>query len=364
MKVMIVLGTRPEIIRLSLIIKRLDKLNIETVLVHTGQNYDPKLSDIFFKELGLRNPDYRLNIKESTVGAQIGKIIALTEEVMVKEKPDSLLVLGDTNSSLCVIPAARLKIPILHMEAGNRAFDWRIPEEKNRTIIDHVSDWLFPYTERSKENLLREGFASEYIFVCGNPIAEVLESYSNEIESSNILEELNVSQGNYFLATMHREENVDNPEMLKNIVNGFNLIVEKYNKPLIWSVHPRTKSKLEAGDYKLNNLIKASEPFGFFDFAKLEKNAFCVLTDSGTVSEECSLFKVPTVIVRETTERPESVQSGSNILSGTTSPDMMLMAVKVMSESPSNWTSPYSEDKNVSNKIVQFIIHHKPIKIK
>lgn len=364
MKVLIVLGTRPEIIRLSLVIKRLDKLGIKTVLVHTGQNYDPKLSDIFFKELGIRKPDYHLAIKEKTVGAQIGKIISLTEEVMIKERPDCLLVLGDTNSSLCVITAARLRIPILHMEAGNRAHDWRIPEEKNRKIIDHISDWLFPYTERSKENLIKEGFPAEYIFVSGNPITEVLNYYDKDIEKSDVLEKLHLTTEKYFLATMHREENVDDPLMLKNIVDGFNLIVEKYKLPLIWSIHPRTMSKLDAGKFKLNPLVKENDPFGFFDFTKLEKNALCVLTDSGTVSEECSLYGVPTVAVRQTTERPESVESGSNILSGTTDPTQMLLAVDVMLESRGKWTSPYVGDTNVSDKMVQFIIHRKPVKTK
>src|SRR3972149_192529 len=245
MKVLIVLGTRPEIIRLSLVIKRLDELGIKCVLVHTGQNYDPKLSDIFFEELGLRKPDYHLAIKEKMVGAQIGKIISLTEEVMIKERPDCLLVLGDTNSSLCVIPAARLRIPILHMEAGNRAYDWRIPEEKNRKIVDHISDWLFPYTERSRENLIKENFPAEYIFVTGNPITEVLNYYDKDIDKSPILEKLHLASQKYFLATMHREENVDDPVMFKNIVDGFNLIVEKYKLPLIWSIHPRTRSKLD-----------------------------------------------------------------------------------------------------------------------
>ena len=364
MKVLIVLGTRPEIIRLSIIIKQLDELGIKTVLVHTGQNYDPKLSEIFFKELGLREPDYFLAVKEETVGAQIGKIISQAEEVLIKEKPDCLLILGDTNSSLCVIPAARLRIPILHMEAGNRAHDWRIPEEKNRKIIDHVSDWLFPYTERSKENLLGEGFPAEYIFVSGNPITEVLRHYAKDIEKSTILKNLKLFPKKYFLATTHREENVDDPIMFKNIIEGFNLIVQKYKLPLIWSVHPRTRSKIVTGNFNLDPLIIAAEPFGFFDFANLEKNALCVLTDSGTVPEECSLFGVPTVVVRQTTERPESVESGSNILSGTTDPKQILLAVNVMLDTRGKWSSPYKNDLDVSMKMAQFIIHRKPPKTK
>jgi len=364
MKILTILGTRPEIIRLSLIIKKLDKIGIKNMVVHTGQNYDSKLSDIFFKELDLREPDYYLGIKEDTVGAQIGKIIEKSENVILKEKPDILLVLGDTNSALSAISAARHKVPIMHMEAGNRCFDWRVPEEKNRVIIDHISDWLLPYTERSKENLIKEGISSEFIFVSGDPITEILEFYKNKIEKSDILKKLGLKKKDYFLVTAHREENVDDPKTLDTIIQGLNLIAEKFNKDLIFSVHPRTKSKLSKAKTKLSKKIKMNEPFGFFDFVKLEKDALCVISDSGTVQEECSILKTPTVTIRETTERPETVECGSNILSGTLDSKRILDSVIYMLNFSNDWVSPYEKDINVSDKIIKFILHQKPNKIK
>jgi len=362
MKILIILGTRPEIIRLNLIIKKLDKIGIKNTVVHTGQNYDPKLSDIFFKDLSLKEPDYYLGIKEDKVGAQIGKIIEKSEEIILKEKPDFLLVLGDTNSALSAIVAARHSIPIMHLEAGNRCFDWRVPEEKNRVIIDHISDWLVPYTRRSKENLIKEGISQELIFVSGNPITEVLEFFKDKIEQSDILNKLKLKEKNYFLATLHREENVDEASVLKTIIEGLNLVVEKLDKTLVFSVHPRTKDRLSKSKIRLSKKIKISEPLGFFDFVKLEKNALCVLTDSGTVQEECSILKTPTVTIRETTERPETIECGSNILSGTTESKKILESVKQMIILDNNWISPYEKDFNVSDKIIKFIIHQKPKK--
>jgi len=364
MKILTILGTRPEIIRLSLIIKKLDKLGIKNTIIHTGQNYDSKLSDIFFKDLDLREPDYHLGIKENTVGAQIGKIIEKSEDVILKEKPGILLVLGDTNSALSAISAARHKIPIMHMEAGNRCFDWRVPEEKNRLIIDHISDWLLPYTERSKENLIREGISSEFIFVSGNPITEILEFYKDKIGKSDILNKLSLKKKDYFLVTAHREENVDDADTLDVIIQGLNLVAEKFNKDIVFSVHPRTKSKLSKTKITLSKKIKISEPFGFFDFVKLEKDALCVISDSGTVQEECSLLKTPTVTIRETTERPETVECGSNILSGTSNPKKILDSVIHMLDLSNDWISPYEKDTNVSDKIIKFILHQKPKKIK
>ena len=362
MKILTILGTRPEIIRLSLIIKELDRINIKNITVHTGQNYDSKLSDIFFKDLDLRKPDYYLGIKEDKVGAQIGKIIEKAEEIILKEKPELLLVLGDTNSALSAISAARHSVPILHLEAGNRCFDWRVPEEKNRVIIDHISDWLVPYTERSKENLIKEGISSEFIFVSGNPIREVLEYFKDKIEESDILNKLKIKEKDYFLITAHREENVDDPDILNVIIKGLNLVAVKFKKDLIFSVHPRTKSKLSKSKIKLSKNIRVSEPFGFFDFVKLEKNALAVITDSGTVQEECSILKTPTVTIRETTERPETVECGSNILSGTSDSEKIFETVNQMLKINNDWISPYENDLNVSNKITKFLLHQKPKK--
>ena len=362
MKILTILGTRPEIIRLSLIIKELDRINIKNITVHTGQNYDSKLSDIFFKDLDLRKPDYYLGIKEDKVGAQIGKIIEKAEEIILKEKPDLLLILGDTNSALSAISAARHSVPILHLEAGNRCFDWRVPEEKNRVIIDHISNWLVPYTERSKENLIKEGISSEFIFVSGNPIREVLEYFKDKIEESDILNKLKIKEKDYFLITAHREENVDDPDILNVIIKGLNLVAVKFKKDLIFSVHPRTKSKLSKSKIKLSKNIRVSEPFGFFDFVKLEKNALAVITDSGTVQEECSILKTPTVTIRETTERPETVECGSNILSGTSDSEKIFETVNQMLKINNDWISPYENDLNVSNKITKFLLHQKPKK--
>jgi len=363
MKILTILGTRPEIIRLHLIIQKIEKLGIKNTFVHTGQNYDPQLSDIFFKELNLRKPDYYLGVKENKAGAQIGKIIAKSEEIIEKEKPDLLLILGDTNSALSAISAARHKVPIMHLEAGNRCFDWRVPEEKNRVLIDHISDWLLPYTERAKENLTREGIDPKFIFVSGNPIAEVLKYYEDKINQNNVLERLKLKPKDYFVVTAHREENVDDPDVLKSIIQGLNLVAKKYKKFLIFSVHPRTKSKLPQLKLRLSPKIYLSEPFGFFDFVKLEKEARCVITDSGTVQEECSLLKTPTVTIRESTERPETIECGSNVLSGITS-QKILETVNFMIKLNNDWVSPYEKDTNVSDKIVKLIIHQKPSKIK
>ncbi len=359
MKVMTILGTRPEIIRLSLIIKRLDEVRIKNIVVYTGQNYHPRLSTIFFKELKIRKPDIYLNVKEKRVGSQIARIIERSEEVLLKEKPDLLLVLGDTNSGLSSIAATRHFIPILHMEAGNRCFDWRVPEEKNRKIIDHISDWLFPYTANSRENLIREGIAPTKIIVSGNPISEILRYYQDSFEKSKILEKLKLKAKNYFLITVHREENVDNPLNLENVLQGIRLVSRKYKKRLIWSVHPRTKKKLEELPSQSREIGEFCLPFGFYDFLKLEKNALGVITDSGTVQEECSLFHVPTATVRNSTERPETVECGSNIVTGTEDPYRILSCVDIMIKSSRNWVSPYEDDFNVSEKIVKFIVNCK-----
>ena len=339
MKLMTIFGTRPEIIRLSPVMKILDR-HAEHTTVHTGQNYDESLSDIFIKELEVRTPDIHFGIKASGVGEQIGQIIAKTDEVLEKFKPDKILILGDTNSALSAIVAARRGIPVYHMEAGNRCYDNRVPEEVNRRIIDHSSAVLMPYTERSRENLLREGIEGERIFVTGNPIKEVLDGFSGKIDASDALTHFDVSASDYFLVTLHRAENVDEPERLKKIFDGFIKIAEKYEKTIMVSVHPRTAEKmLKFGIRAENEKIKLLKPLGFFDFVKLEKNALAVLTDSGTVQEECAIFGVPNVTLRDVTERPETLECGSNILSGAETA-AILRAIEVAVAQRGDWTAP------------------------
>ena len=316
MKVLTILGTRPEIIRLSRVIPLLDTL-CDHVLIHTGQNYDRTLYDIFFEELGVRRPDHILNCRAEHPMAQVGSILSHCGQVMLKEKPDRLLILGDTNSALSAIAAKRMGIPVFHMEAGNRCYDDRVPEEVNRRIVDHSSDILLPYTERSRANLLKEGIASERIYVTGNPIKEVLDYYSEQISSSPALDNLQVDSGEYFLVTLHRAENVDNPERLAQFIKAFKILNHLYKIPVLCSLHPRTKSQLQKQDKVLEDGdVRTFEPLGLFDFIHLEQNAKCVLTDSGTVQEECCIFRVPNVTIRDVTERPETIEIGSNILSG------------------------------------------------
>ena len=339
MKIMTIFGTRPEIIRLSLIIKKLDGL-CDHVTVHTGQNYDRGLSDVFLDELEVRAPDEYLGIKEDSFGAQIGRILQKTEEVLEKHKPDKVLILGDTNSALSSIIAARMGVPVFHMEAGNRCFDDRVPEEVNRRIIDHSSSILMPYTARSKENLIDEGISRDRVYVTGNPIFEVLSNFETKIDGSEAMDSLGVSTKEFFLVTLHRSENVDHEKRLRDIFTGFEKIVDKYKKPMLVSVHPRTAGKLAEFDLGVaNSSIRLLDPLGFFDFVHLEKNSFAVLTDSGTVQEECSIFGVPNVTVRDVTERPETLECGSNIISGA-DPASILRSTDVALDSEATWIPP------------------------
>ncbi len=356
MKIMTILGTRPEIIRLSRIIEKLDNLS-EHVLVHTGQNYDVNLNDIFFQQLGVRKPNYFLGVRGDTFGEQIGKIITAGEQVLRTERPDRLLVLGDTNSSLAAIVAKRMGIPVYHMEAGNRCYDDRVPEEVNRRLIDHSSDILMPYTERSRANLLREGIAGNRIYVTGNPIFEVIQHYDFAIRGSNMLRQLRLEPGNYFLVTMHREENVDIEARLRSLTQALLLLQKEYKMPIICSLHPRTKNRMQRfGVRAANKKIQFHEPFGFFDFIALERNAFCVLSDSGTVQEECCIFRVANVTIRDVTERPETIECGSNMLSGADS-EMILQCVRVVLDQKCNWRVPaeYLEE-HVSNTVVKIVL--------
>jgi UDP-N-acetylglucosamine 2-epimerase (non-hydrolysing) len=356
MKVMVIAGTRPEFIRLSLVLRRFAEVGLDHVLVHTGQNYDPRLSDIFFAELGLPAPDEYLDVRAETVGQQIGHIIARGEDALRRHDPDALLVLGDTNSGLAAIAAARMNVPIFHMEAGNRCFDWSVPEEKNRRLIDHISDWLLPYTARSREYLLAEGVHPQKIFVSGNPITDVLESFRGLWEASGALADCGVRAGEYILVTTHREETVDFPERLGVVCTGLNLLAERLDIPVVWSVHPRTRPKLAGSEVALDGRIQLREPFGFGDFVALEAGARCVLTDSGTVQEECSLLGVPAVTCRESTERPETVECGSNILSGLRDPEHLARCVETMIRADRGWRSPYAEDTGVAERVTQIIL--------
>jgi UDP-N-acetylglucosamine 2-epimerase (non-hydrolysing) len=359
MKIMTILGTRPEIIRLSRIIPKLDQVCDHT-LVYTGQNYDHTLYTLFFKELGLREPDCDLKCRSESLMKQIGSIFSRCEQVLLDKKPDRLLVLGDTNSALSAFVANRMGIPVYHMEAGNRCYDNRVPEEVNRRVIDHSSDILLPYTERSRNNLLHEGIAGERIFVTGNPIIEVLNHYSTFIDDSQILVKLQVEPGNYFLVTMHRAENVDHPERLNILIDALHRLANKYGIPVLCSLHPRTRSQLaKQGIIIEGEGVRTFEPLGLCDFIHLEKNAKCVLTDSGTVQEECCIFGIPNVTIRDVTERPETIETGSNIISGA-EPESVINCVATAFSCTPDWTPPKEYlVYNVSSIVTKIILGYK-----
>ncbi|MGI8787286.1 MAG: non-hydrolyzing UDP-N-acetylglucosamine 2-epimerase [Pyrinomonadaceae bacterium] len=362
MKVMTIFGTRPEIIRLSPVLKILDQYCDHT-MVHTGQNYHESLSDIFIKDLEVRPPDVHLAIRANSFGDQAGQILAKTDEVLEKYKPDKVLILGDTNSALSAITAARRGIPVFHMEAGNRCYDNRVPEEINRRIIDHSSTILLPYTERSKENLVSEGIERERIYVTGNPIKEVLDIFSEKIENSDALNKYGVAAFDYFLVTLHRAENVDEYERLSKILSGLSKVSEKFGKTMLVSVHPRTAQKLDKFGLKTaTDKIKLLDPLGFFDFVKLEKNALAVLTDSGTVQEECAIFGVPNVTLRDVTERPETIECGSNILSGAET-NSILQSVEMAISQPVNWNAPKEYlAENVAQTVSKIVLGYTSVR--
>lgn len=355
MKVVSIAGTRPEWVRLSLILAKLDNY-CDHVIVDTGQNYDANLRDVFFKELNIRKPNYNLNATGS-FGEQISKIMVPLEAILIKEKPDAFLVLGDTNSSLGAIMAKRLGIRVFHMEAGNRCYDEKVPEETNRRLVDRSSDILLPYTERSRTNLLSEGIHQKNIYVTGNPIAEVLDHFWESIGASKALDTFSVDPQRYLLVTLHRSENIDNPYRLSKFLDALNMVVEKYEMPIIWSVHPHTGKRLKG--HVIDPRIKLTEPLGLFDFVRLEKNAYCVLTDSGTVQEECCLFAVPVVTLRDTTERPETIEAGSNFVSGC-EPEAVLRGIDLATTS-GQWVAPPEYlVSNVSDKICKIVLGYYP----
>jgi len=356
MKILTITGTRPELIRLSVIIKKLDKV-VDHILVYTNQNYDPNLSTIFFNDLKIRKPDYYFNFEHKTIGDYLSKSFLEFENILLTEKPDKILVLGDTNSGLLSIIAEKYKIPIYHMEAGNRSYDKRLPEETNRKIIDHVSTINLPYTEDSKQILIDEGFERNKIFKTGNPIFEVISYFKKEIDDSKILNKLDIENIDYVLVTTHRTENVDNIESLTDIIKSINDISK--NIKVIFSVHPRTKDKLKKFNIKLNDNIIMNEPFGFFDFIKLEKNAKCVITDSGTVQEETTILNVPTLIIRESTERRETLESGHNILCGTNYDDI-ITSFNYIIENKKQFIIPSDYiNNNVSDIVIKILISKK-----
>lgn len=358
LKLMTIVGTRPEIIRLSEVIKKCDKY-FEQILVHTGQNYDYTLNEIFFEDLGLRNPDYYLGAVGDDLGETIGNIIAKSYKLMSELKPDALLILGDTNSALSAISAKRLKIPIFHMEAGNRCFDENLPEETNRRIVDHIADVNLCYSEHARRYLNAEGTAKERTYVTGSPMAEVLSANIEKIKKSDILQQLGLEKGKYILLSAHREENIDNEKNFFELMNAVNSMAEKYNMPVIYSTHPRSKKFIESRGFKFNPLVRSLKPFSFTDYNNLQLNSFCVVSDSGTLPEESSYFKTfPAVCIRTSTERPESLEKGNFVLGSITS-EQVLQAVDIAVDMQQNGyigsDVPDYTDENVSDKVVKII---------
>lgn len=313
---MTILGTRPEIIRLSRVMAALER-HTQHVLVHTGQNYDFELNEIFFQDLDVRRPDYFLGVDTASLGKVLGGILIEIEPILRQEKPDAVLILGDTNSAIAALMAKRLKIPVYHMEAGNRCFDLNVPEEINRRLVDHISDFNLVYTEHARRHLLSEGLHHRRIYLTGSPLAEVLKHYASQIDASDALETLGLEKDKYFVVSLHREENVDNPANLRAIVAALNSLAERYAYPIIFSTHPRTRKRLDAlGNVDMSPLVKELKPFGFFDYNKLQKNSFCTLSDSGTIGEESAMLGFPAITVRKAIERPEALDAGSLILTG------------------------------------------------
>jgi len=357
LKLMTVIGTRPEIIRLSEVIKKCDKY-FDHVLVHTGQNWDYTLNQIFFEDLGLRAPDYYLETVGNDLGETIGNIIAKSYKTMSDTKPDALLILGDTNSALSAISAKRLRIPIFHMEAGNRCFDENLPEETNRRIVDHISDVNLCYSEHARRYLNYEGVAKERTYVTGSPMAEVLTANIDKINNSKILEILKLEKRKYILLSAHREENIDNEQNFFSLMNAINAMAENYNMPIIYSTHPRSAKFIELRGFKFHHNVRSLKPFGFSDYNNLQINAFCVVSDSGTIPEEASFFKFPAVSVRTSTERPESLEKGNFIIGSITTEQVLQavdLAVTMFQNGDLGVSTPDYMDKNVSVKIVKII---------
>ncbi len=357
LKLMTVVGTRPEIIRLAEVIKCCDRY-FDHRLVHTGQNYDYTLNGIFFEELELRQPDFFLESVGDDLGETVGNIISKSYKLLREQMPDALLILGDTNSCLCAISAKRLKIPVFHMEAGNRCFDENLPEEINRRIVDHIADVNLPYTEHSRRYLLSEGVAKNRIFVTGSPMREVLEKYRNKIADSDALKKLGLEQGKYFLISAHREENLDIEHKFLSLMQSFNTLAETYNLPIIYSTHPRSQKRLDASGFKFHPLVRNLPPFGFFDYNRLQQGALCVLSDSGTLPEESAILDFCGVSLRNSTERPEVLDKGTVVIGGVTAKDVISaveLAISMYENKEPVVVAPDYIDSNVSVKVVKLI---------
>lgn len=363
MKLMTIVGTRPELIRLSETIKKADKY-FDHIFVHTGQNYDYNLNDVFYKDLNIRKPDYYLDVVGQNLGQTIGGIVSKSFDLMCKERPDALLILGDTNSALSAISAKRLKIPVFHMEAGNRCFDENLPEEINRRIVDHISDVHLPYTEHARRYLLAEGIHGQYIFVTGSPMAEVINVNKAKIQESLVLEQLELIENQYIVLSAHREENIDDPAVFKNLMASVNALAENYKIPLIYSVHPRSAKFIKERDFKFHTLVREMPPFNFTDYSKLMKHAFCVVSDSGTISEEAAINRFPAVSIRTSTERPEALDKGAIIIGGINT-ESVLQSVTLAVAMYKNGDLPEHvqdyESDCVSGKVIKLIQSYTPI---
>jgi UDP-N-acetylglucosamine 2-epimerase len=362
MKVMTIVGTRPEIIKMSMVMAELGKY-VDHVLVHTGQNYDYELNEIFFENLGVKKPDYFLDVAGKSVAHTIGNIIAKSDDVFEEEKPDAVLLYGDTNSCLAVISAKRRKIPVFHFEAGNRCFDQRVPEELNRKVLDHLSDINFPLTEHARRYLIAEGIKPDTIIKPGSPMKEILDFHADSIKKSDILERLNIEKGKFFIVSAHREENIDSEENFNNFLDSLNAIAEKYQLPVIVSTHPRTRIKLEGLNRSdMNPLVQFLKPMGFFDYNKMQQNAFCVISDSGTISEESSIMDFPAITIRQAHERPEGMDEGTLIMTGLTK-ERIIQSIEIVvsqfayEKRPTRLVYDYDVD-NFSIKIVRAIMSY------
>lgn len=354
LKLMTIIGTRPELIRLSEIIKKADCF-FEHIFVHTGQNYSERLNDIFYEDLGIRKPDSYLNIAGAHLGESLGNIISRSYEQMLREKPDALLILGDTNSALSAIAAKRLKIPIFHMEAGNRCFDENLPEETNRRIVDHIADVNLPYTEHARRYLLAEGVKKEYVFVTGSPMKEVILAQQEKIKASTVLQQLKLAPQDYIVLSAHREENIDDPRHFEHLMDAVNQLAETYKKAVIYSVHPRSASFIEKRNISFHPLVREMPPFSFSDYSRLMRDAWCVVSDSGTVPEEAAISGFPAVCIRTSTERPEALDKGCFIMGGITAESVLQAVNMAVSLKPSMQKVTDYENEDVSGTVIRII---------